>query len=94
MIIKRLSRLSRLSLEQSIRLKSFGLTQSSVSVEGCCIIEFRYELQESKYIIYDLDLLDLYIFKNLLLVSAIPLVVVKIPPLNTFQCLKFVLNEH
>ena len=54
----------------SLKLKSFELTQISISVGRSYIIEYQYKLLASKYMIHEVGLLISYGFKDLLLASA------------------------
>ena len=54
----------------SLKLKSFELTQISISVGRSYIIEYPYKLLASKYMIHEVGLLISYGFKDLLLASA------------------------
>ena len=54
----------------SLKLKSFELTQISISVGRSYIIEYPFKLLASKYMIHEVGLLISYDFKNLLLASA------------------------
>ena len=54
----------------SLKLKSFELTQISISVGRSYIIEYQYKLLASKYMIHEVGLLISYDFKDLLLASA------------------------
>ena len=54
----------------SLKLKSFELTQISISVGRSYIIEYQYKLLASKYMIHEVGLLMSYDFKDLLLASA------------------------
>ena len=54
----------------SLKLKSFELTQISISVGRSYIIEYPYKLLASKYMIHEVGLLISYDFKDLLLASA------------------------
>ena len=64
--------LKPLTTNELTETDSFGLTQSNISFGRSCIIPCSYKLLASKYMIYEVSLLVLYDFKNLLFVLVDP----------------------